>query len=33
MSVAVLVTAFPIPGHRAEVVAASEEAIAQRGAL
>ena len=29
MSVVVVVTAFPIPKHRAEVVAAFEEAIAQ----
>ena len=29
MSVVVVVTAFPIPEHRAEVVAAFEEAIAR----
>jgi quinol monooxygenase YgiN len=29
MSVVVVVTAYPIPKHRAEVVAAFEEAIAQ----
>jgi quinol monooxygenase YgiN len=29
MSVVVVVTAFPIPEHRAEVIAAFEEAIAQ----
>ena len=29
MSVVVVVTAFPIPAHRAEVVAAFEEAISQ----
>ena len=29
MSVVVVVTAFPVPEHRAEVVAAFEEAIAR----
>lgn len=29
MSVVVVVTAFPLPGHRAEVIAAFEEAIAR----